>query len=359
VDATREALGAADATGALAATYLLAPPAQLPAAATALRERLGLDVTIVTAGELAAAHGALSTLDLGRRGRGREPLWTRLVAVAVPAASSVLLFTQQLRGSFRVDATSLNPQYLVTEWASWGLAALCVTLAGVAGVLLLAHLRPPGADPSHEDRARKDLVGYGLLVTASVSVVVVFVYAMIGASRHGVSMAPFLKAMLPADLPAAALVVMLGLAVPRAATPARVWQERLWLPTGILALGLGGTLAAGIAATGWPGGLSDLWPLLQRAGAAAVGVAVALLLVRRKRLQILVAPVLAAVAASFAGLQTMTAYTVILIVALTARLVLQVARIGLEAARRLVTSDRPQDAPGPEVPAPRQAEGPA
>jgi hypothetical protein len=189
-----------------------------------------------------------------------------------------------------------------------------IGLAATAGAQLSAETigrKKASGPPGGAVWAAK--VGYGLCVSAAVTLGLATAVALNGAAYWTSPVTPFLTWTLLSVGPLAGLIALVGLLMPR--TWQKVdWPARLRFPLDALCLGVVGVLLVHVSASGIPSGLSDLWFALDRFGAAAVGWSIALLVTTRRRLRAVLALVLGIVGASVIALQTYTAIGAVLIV---------------------------------------------
>jgi hypothetical protein len=341
--------------GQVAAVYCLVPASVLPGLAAALTTRVGIRVTPVPVSDLAAASGSLRSV-VPDQPAPAKPSWSRamysLLSAAVCGVGVAIMAMQLLGGSFTVGATSLNREYVVTDWAGWGLVVVFATLGGVSLTLLAADLRTARKPDLAVDVGGRDRVlGSGLVVLAALSVGGAVIWSLIGAAQFTVGPMPFLVWTLWSAGPLAGLLAGVGLLVARTPDAVRA-RDRLRFPLDTLSVAVASVVAVHLSLTGIPFGFSRFWgDMAQWLGGAGIGVAVALLLTPRRPIRFLVMFVLGVTAGLTVNIDTITALGVILIIAITLWWLVRAIQ-AVRAFLPSLTTDRIGGQPEPRNPPP-------
>jgi hypothetical protein len=348
--AAADTLAAADLVPAqVGAVICLAPPADLPAIASALHHRLGIPVIPTPAAGTALACGALDTRPTIGPDRPAPPagmLARQVGHVIVAAAGSAALFIQALAGTtvYPAAETASGTTLIVAEWANYAVAAVGAVLTAVAVAHLVASLGHPASRASQR-------LGFGLTVAASVGIATAIGYALAAAVTTQTSVGAYLAWTL---LPAAAVAVpvaLTGLLLQYGSAQAVHTRPPPVFPSTALLLAAAGVFGIAAADTNVPATSDTIWPLLQRGGGAAVGAALAILLTRRRPALLLTGPLLTAALAALADIHTAQTMGIIVTVAAALWWFVQAARLSpLHAA--VLAALHPPSVPESARPAP-------
>ncbi|GAB3849388.1 hypothetical protein GCM10027610_072400 [Dactylosporangium cerinum] len=303
--AARAVAGAELPPGGLALACAVGTAAADPRVGEELRQATGVEPMLVAEAELAVVLGAaqapVSAVVVDEA--APEAGWTDLAAVIVPTAWSVALFWQFLAGGERYGPREkvYASGMLLAAWGGLAFAATFGFIAVVGGLVITNALRHSedgrlsegGADLP--DWVRHRLIALTLLGGAVGGVLVAAVYAMVAAGYFDLDIGPLLRWSVLPVVPAAVVVLLLGVVVWRHPTPpggSWVTWLRFPLPVTLLA----GALLLSYDEVGRPLLLDPLAYQLQqwfptagspiigpvgRLGGLLIGAAVGLLVVRR------------------------------------------------------------------------------
>ena len=300
------ALQAADVPAQqISIVYGQAAPTQLTGIAAGLRS-LGVQAPVRASADTDTAHAALAIA------YGEPPAAPARVRVAPHAvqigvglvAAPVLLWLLLHSGTLRVPSGSLPdtyraPLYLYTVWPTWAMVAVLTLHGSVGTVLLRADLRLHAAVGEGEARRR---LARGLRLAAVVGVGAGLLTAMQGAVTY--PMAPLwlllLVALAPVLLAAAALGVITVL-IQHGRLSAGDWQLWLRFPATATVLTAAGLTMIEVYLYQTATDYSYLYypqlpQRLARLGFIAVCLAISAVLVRRITYQVLISPVIIALA---------------------------------------------------------------
>jgi hypothetical protein len=282
-----QALTAADIdVTALSGAYCLTnDPTALGPLARRLGETLGMPVTPLAGGAVAAAAAIARVHRPASMSTGLRPnaglAWAAL-RIVVPSIAAVILLAQGIGGT-DVYGENLRDTLVIAEWSAFITASVCTVLAAAAAAVMMTGIRP----------GLGSTVMFGALsATTALSVL----YSLIAAGSAGAPVSAFLPWTIVPALGVAASIGIAALAARAVNRPARVF------PFAALCLLAGGVMAMAAANVNIPATPRWMWPILLRVGAALVGVAIAFLITTRRRW--LLAPPLAATLAVVAGLNT-------------------------------------------------------
>jgi hypothetical protein len=333
VAAIVDTLAAADiAEGQLTAVLLDVPVAELAAVTAGLAAHLTARAPVVVAG-YAAGYGALAmtapalasapTAADRRSGasdgaRPRPPWITHGARIAILGGGSLLLLAQVIAGTDRYTDRPGDPNgiFLVTGWSAYALAAVTALFAGVAIADAAADWTASRRPAPHRARDAAHTLGYSLVAAAAASLGLACVYAMAAGLTVEAPISMFLGWTLLPAFALAAPVAVAGLALPPAAARDPRMFTRLRLPLTPFALAVVGMLGVRTGHSNVPQVPSELWPWFERGGAAAIGAAIALLLIRPRRWRAIVVPVFAAAMGALISLDTATLIGILLIIAI-------------------------------------------
>lgn len=333
VAVARQAVDAADLqTSQLSLVLCVGGGARMPVIADALTEAFGTRPVMVARADTAYAVGAAqapaaapAAAPAGSNTSARSV--RDGVGSVLATAVSVGLYAQFIAGTQRYGPRqSITPGTLLAHWGGLASAAVLAVVAAAAGAAWL-HT---ATDPTVEPRTSERRYGALLMMAALIGLAVPAGYAIVAASYFDVPVEPLLRwSMLPA-LPLAAVSAVAGIVVLRHPHPpaaptaggagratadgqrAMSWRDRLRLPAASVALIAVGVLLIGYDVSGSPTALNLLWWLagqwmpgptmhiispLGRVGAACIGAAIAVLLVRRLQHRLLLGALFGGVAA--------------------------------------------------------------
>ncbi|WP_345136907.1 hypothetical protein [Dactylosporangium darangshiense] len=273
-----------------------------------LAQVCGVEPMLVAEPELAPVLGAVQRGPVA--GWGGQPMgggagWRDVAGVALPAVASLGLFAQFVAGGQRYGPREkLESGFLLAPWGVLAFAAV-FGLVALAGGLLLAADRSHLADEPDSGGlgwVRGRLEAVALVGAAAGGTVLAAVYALMAASFFDLDIGGLLRWSVLPVLPAAVALAAVAMAMWRhAVPPAKAWADWLRFPLfAVVTAGVGAALI-GWDETGVPSLVQPLaWQLYQwmpggpltvigpvgRLGGALVGVAVALLVVRRPLLRL-------------------------------------------------------------------------
>nr|BFE56437.1 hypothetical protein GCM10020063_009630 [Dactylosporangium thailandense] len=283
----------------------------------------GVEPWLVAEPRFAALLGAVQRGPAGGGGPAsavRRAGWRDGAAVLLPAVWSMALFGQFLAGSQRYGPREklFTPGMLLASWGGLAFAAVFGLVALVGGLLLATELRHDAADDGEDGPGmaglgwvRHRLQALALAGGALGGLALAAIYSLVAAGYFDLELGPLLRWSVLPVLPAAVAVVGLAVVVwQRPHPPGGSWPAWLRFPPLTVLVAGAGALLISFDETGQPRLLQALaWQLYQwapsghmtiigpvgRLGGVCVGVAVALLIVRRPLARLLLGAALAVV----------------------------------------------------------------
>lgn len=296
--------------------------ARMPVLADPIERALGVRPVMAADPDLAVVVGALHTApspgldpDTWAGADPDQHGWWRDVATTLAAATAGIgLYGQFLAGARRFGpAHHPEQEWLAANWGGLAVAAALATLACVVGATLVTAGRH---DRGRDRILRHRLVAVSLAAGGMVGLAAAVVAALATASAYELPAGRFLRwAALPALLVAAAVAGTGAVMLRRPEPPPGGWLAWLRFPPAAVVLLGAGELAVGYNLTGVPtllqpaaqrleavlpstGALLDVITATGRAGAALLGVGVAVLVVRRPWHRLIAGVLLAALPAA-------------------------------------------------------------
>jgi hypothetical protein len=272
---------AVDATGIgadqIAVMLCDTPASAMPALAAALANLATPSASPTHIGELAAALGATRTHNPLPPARRTRHVAAGVVITGAGFAAAGSLAVQALNAGFVVEATDLNPRFVVVPPYLWGLAPVFAML-GVVGLAVLAADRAAAREPR---AGPEPVLATGLLVAAVVGVGGGLMLAVQGGAVYAVSPQPMLRWALASTVPLAVVLavvglVAMGLAPPRSRSGVMPWREVVRPPAAAVVVGGLSTVVLVAAITGYPRVDSDLWWRMEHLAGYGLGWAIAL-----------------------------------------------------------------------------------